>query len=140
MDGTDTGIKEIQQRNIETELRESYLEYSLAVIVGRAIPDARDGLYSERGAGRLGLDAVGCWITACTHIGIGLVSRQGQRGTVAAHRTGVLSGGSHIDGIAATCWPCLDVAQPHMHLVAHTERGGLHTSTRSGVGTSYGAL
>ena len=35
---------EIQQRNIETELRESYLEYSLAVIVGRAIPDARDGL------------------------------------------------------------------------------------------------
>ncbi|MCR5813754.1 MAG: DNA gyrase subunit A [Desulfovibrio sp.] len=34
----------IQQRNIETELRESYLEYSLAVIVGRAIPDARDGL------------------------------------------------------------------------------------------------
>ena len=38
------GIKEIQKRNIETELRESYLEYSLAVIVGRAIPDARDGL------------------------------------------------------------------------------------------------
>ena len=36
--------KEIHQRNIETELRESYLEYSLAVIVGRAIPDARDGL------------------------------------------------------------------------------------------------
>lgn len=36
--------KEIHQRNIEIELRESYLEYSLAVIVGRAIPDARDGL------------------------------------------------------------------------------------------------
>lgn len=36
--------REIQKRNIETELRESYLEYSLAVIVGRAIPDARDGL------------------------------------------------------------------------------------------------
>ncbi|MBR3664380.1 MAG: DNA gyrase subunit A [Desulfovibrio sp.] len=34
----------MHQRNIETELRESYLEYSLAVIVGRAIPDARDGL------------------------------------------------------------------------------------------------
>ncbi|MBQ7608000.1 MAG: DNA gyrase subunit A [Desulfovibrionaceae bacterium] len=34
----------MQKRNIETELRESYLEYSLAVIVGRAIPDARDGL------------------------------------------------------------------------------------------------
>ncbi len=30
--------------NIEKELRDSYLEYSLSVIVGRAIPDARDGL------------------------------------------------------------------------------------------------
>ena len=37
-------VKDVQKRNIETELRESYLEYSLAVIVGRAIPDARDGL------------------------------------------------------------------------------------------------
>lgn len=30
--------------NIETELRKSYLEYSLSVIIGRAIPDVRDGL------------------------------------------------------------------------------------------------
>ncbi len=30
--------------NIEYELRKSYLEYSLSVIIGRAIPDARDGL------------------------------------------------------------------------------------------------
>ncbi len=30
--------------SIEKELRQSYLEYSLSVIVGRAIPDARDGL------------------------------------------------------------------------------------------------
>lgn len=29
---------------IEEELKKSYLEYSLSVIVGRAIPDARDGL------------------------------------------------------------------------------------------------
>ncbi len=32
------------QISIEKELRKSYLEYSLSVIVGRAIPDARDGL------------------------------------------------------------------------------------------------
>lgn len=32
------------QISIETELRKSYLEYSLSVIIGRAIPDARDGL------------------------------------------------------------------------------------------------
>lgn len=30
--------------SIETEMRKSYLEYSLSVIIGRAIPDARDGL------------------------------------------------------------------------------------------------
>ncbi|NHZ46559.1 DNA gyrase subunit A [Nitratidesulfovibrio liaohensis] len=33
-----------QQVSIEKELRKSYLEYSLSVIIGRAIPDARDGL------------------------------------------------------------------------------------------------
>ena len=32
------------QVDIEKELRKSYLEYSLSVIIGRAIPDARDGL------------------------------------------------------------------------------------------------
>ena len=30
--------------DIEKELRQSYLAYSLSVIIGRAIPDARDGL------------------------------------------------------------------------------------------------
>lgn len=33
-----------QQVSIEKELRKSYLEYSLSVIIGRAIPDVRDGL------------------------------------------------------------------------------------------------
>ncbi len=37
-------MSEIQQIGIETELRKSYLEYSLSVIIGRAIPDVRDGL------------------------------------------------------------------------------------------------
>lgn len=36
--------EEIQQVSIAKELRKSYLEYSLSVIIGRAIPDARDGL------------------------------------------------------------------------------------------------
>ncbi|MFZ5452389.1 MAG: DNA gyrase subunit A [Thermodesulfobacteriota bacterium] len=30
--------------NIEDEIRKSYLEYALSVIIGRALPDARDGL------------------------------------------------------------------------------------------------
>ncbi|GAB6037840.1 DNA gyrase subunit A [Fundidesulfovibrio butyratiphilus] len=34
----------LDQISIETELKKSYLEYSMSVIVGRAIPDVRDGL------------------------------------------------------------------------------------------------
>ena len=33
-----------EQISIEQELKKSYLEYSLSVIIGRAIPDVRDGL------------------------------------------------------------------------------------------------
>jgi len=33
-----------QSVNIEDEIKKSYLEYSLSVIIGRAIPDVRDGL------------------------------------------------------------------------------------------------
>ncbi|QCI15872.1 DNA topoisomerase (ATP-hydrolyzing) subunit A [Buchnera aphidicola] len=36
--------REIIQVNIEEELRSSYLDYSMSVIVGRALPDVRDGL------------------------------------------------------------------------------------------------
>ena len=34
----------IEKREITTELRESYLDYAMSVIVGRALPDVRDGL------------------------------------------------------------------------------------------------
>src|SRR5271165_1382900 len=34
----------IQPVNIEDEMRKSYLDYSLSVIIGRALPDVRDGL------------------------------------------------------------------------------------------------
>jgi DNA gyrase subunit A len=36
--------KEILPVNIEDELRQSYLDYAMSVIVGRALPDVRDGL------------------------------------------------------------------------------------------------
>ena len=32
------------QINIEDEMRRSYLDYSMSVIIGRALPDVRDGL------------------------------------------------------------------------------------------------
>ena len=36
--------KEINQINIEEELKRSYLDYAMSVIIGRALPDVRDGL------------------------------------------------------------------------------------------------
>ena len=36
--------KEVLPVNIEDELKQSYLDYAMSVIVGRALPDVRDGL------------------------------------------------------------------------------------------------
>lgn len=36
--------KEILSINLEDEMRQSYLDYAMSVIVGRALPDVRDGL------------------------------------------------------------------------------------------------
>src|SRR3989338_11163275 len=37
-------MTEIKPRLIEEEMKEGYLDYSMSVIVGRALPDVRDGL------------------------------------------------------------------------------------------------
>ena len=37
-------IGKIQKRRLTTEMRESYLDYAMSVIVARALPDVRDGL------------------------------------------------------------------------------------------------
>ena len=42
--GTPPGNPSHVPINIEEEMRHSYLAYSMSVIVGRALPDARDGL------------------------------------------------------------------------------------------------
>jgi len=36
--------KEVEKVSVETELKRSYLDYAMSVIVGRALPDVRDGL------------------------------------------------------------------------------------------------
>lgn len=36
--------KEVQKVSLEAELKQSYLDYAMSVIVGRALPDVRDGL------------------------------------------------------------------------------------------------
>ncbi len=42
--GGDGGGKNLIPINIEDEMRRSYLDYAMSVIVGRALPDVRDGL------------------------------------------------------------------------------------------------
>jgi len=38
------GSEKIRPRNIEDEMKDSYIDYAMSVIVGRALPDVRDGL------------------------------------------------------------------------------------------------
>lgn len=40
----DDKAKSVKPRTIEDEMEESYLQYSMSVIVSRALPDVRDGL------------------------------------------------------------------------------------------------
>jgi len=40
----DTNIGQVRIASIESEMRQSYLDYAMSVIVQRALPDARDGL------------------------------------------------------------------------------------------------
>ncbi|HEV1285075.1 MAG TPA: DNA gyrase subunit A [Bryobacteraceae bacterium] len=42
--GGDGGGKNLIPINIEDEMKRSYLDYSMSVIIGRALPDVRDGL------------------------------------------------------------------------------------------------
>jgi len=39
-----TSEEQVQQLPIEKEMKKSYMDYSMSVIVGRALPDVRDGL------------------------------------------------------------------------------------------------
>src|SRR5881396_1671892 len=47
MSEVDTGALgpgRVEPRELEQEMRSSYLDYAMSVIIGRALPDARDGL------------------------------------------------------------------------------------------------
>ncbi len=43
-DNLGPGAANVQPINIEEEMKRSYLDYSMSVIIGRALPDVRDGL------------------------------------------------------------------------------------------------
>ena len=40
----ETAGDRVEQIDLQTEMQRSYLDYAMAVIVGRALPDVRDGL------------------------------------------------------------------------------------------------
>ena len=42
--GGDGGNRNVIATNIEDEMKRSYLDYAMSVIMGRALPDIRDGL------------------------------------------------------------------------------------------------
>ncbi|WP_146340673.1 DNA gyrase subunit A [Nesterenkonia sp. NBAIMH1] len=44
LEGTIVETDRIEQVDLQTEMKRSYLDYAMAVIVGRALPDVRDGL------------------------------------------------------------------------------------------------
>ena len=37
-------LKRIEERDMEKEVRTSFIEYSMSVITSRALPDVRDGM------------------------------------------------------------------------------------------------
>ena len=65
----DQFAKETVPVSLEEEMRRSYLDYAMSVIVGRALPDVRDGLkpvhrrvlYAMRELGNLGRREMGRW-------------------------------------------------------------------------------
>nr|MBA3724735.1 hypothetical protein [Candidatus Levybacteria bacterium] len=44
MEENNNNIGKLQQTNITDEMKKSYLNYAMSVIVARALPDVRDGL------------------------------------------------------------------------------------------------
>ena len=48
----------IHRVNIETQMKQAYIDYAMSVIVARALPDARDGLKPVH---RRILYAMGIW-------------------------------------------------------------------------------
>lgn len=52
-----TGV--IEQVNIDQEMRSAYIDYSMSVIVSRALPDARDGLKPVQRRVLFGMDGLG---------------------------------------------------------------------------------
>jgi DNA gyrase subunit A len=56
--------EQIQKQEITTELKKSYLDYAMSVIISRALPDARDGLKPVQRRILYGMKELGLWPNA----------------------------------------------------------------------------
>jgi DNA gyrase subunit A len=70
----DSGIGKVRPIKIEDEMRASYLDYAMSVIVSRALPDVRDGLKPVQrrilyGMSELNLRATGAYRKCATTVG-----------------------------------------------------------------------
>ena len=45
--------EDLQRRFVSDEMKESYINYAMSVIIGRALPDVRDGLKPSRALGEI---------------------------------------------------------------------------------------
>ena len=50
----------IEQVNIDQQMRSAYIDYSMSVIVSRALPDVRDGFKPVHRRVLFGMDGLGC--------------------------------------------------------------------------------
>lgn len=95
--GEGGSIGRIQPAEIEDEMKESYLDYAMSVIVGRALPDVRDGLKPVHRRVFMGMHD------------LGLTSRKPYRKS--AKVTGDVTGNYHPHGTASVYETIVRLAQ-----------------------------
>ena len=57
------------QHEINKEMKDSYIDYAMSVIVGRALPDVRDGLKPVHRRILYGMSGLGVTPVSYTHLG-----------------------------------------------------------------------
>src|SRR5215510_10441142 len=77
--GAADGGSPFEPLNIEDELKESYLNYAMSVIISRALPDARDGLKPSQRRILLAMHDLGLGPTAATSKCAGIVGETMKR-------------------------------------------------------------
>src|SRR5436853_7425416 len=95
--GGPLGAGRIETRELEQEMRSSFLDYAMSVIVGRALPDVRDGLKPVHRRVLYGT----------SELGIGPTRPYAKCARILAHVTG----NYHPHGRAALCDTVVPLAQ-----------------------------